>query len=361
MVRDCSRFFPPAPSGVPAHDSDALKRLGWQTFFTRQTAGQDLTAPPPVRVTEVQRSGLRALGAGGEVTLPPMPGVTVGDWLLHDPARPARSTVLERRSLFRRRAAGTGREEQLIAANVDTLFIVSSCNHDFNPARLERYLALAHEAGVEAAIVLTKADASDDPDGYADRARAVAREVPVLALNALEPGDVARLRGWCGLGQTAAFVGSSGVGKSTLVNALMCGDAALTGDIREDDSRGRHTTTARQLHLMPGGGLLLDTPGMRELQLTDAAEGIAGVFADIEELARHCRFRDCGHESEPGCAVLAAVETGALDPARISRWRKLMAEDRFNSATLHERRERDRAFGKMVRNATGNKARRRDG
>ncbi|MWB76413.1 ribosome small subunit-dependent GTPase A [Pseudooceanicola sp. 216_PA32_1] len=361
MVRDYSRFFPPADTGAPAREPDALQRLGWQAFFIRQAGHLDLAATPPLRVSEVQRSGLTALGADGEITLPPMPGVTVGDWLLHDRARPARSVLLDRRSLFRRRAAGTGREEQLIAANVDTLFIVSSCNNDFNPARLERYLALAHEAGVEAAILLTKADASEDPGGYADRAKAVARQVPVLTLNALEPGAAARLQGWCGTGQTVAFVGSSGVGKSTLVNALMGAGAAQTGAIREDDSRGRHTTTARQLHLMPGGGLLLDTPGMRELQLTDAAEGIAGVFADIEALARQCRFRDCGHDSEPGCAVRAAVDRGALEPGRIARWRKLLAEDRFNSAALHERRARDKAFGKMVRNATGNKAKRRDG
>jgi ribosome biogenesis GTPase len=165
------------------------------------------------------------------------------------------------------------------------------------------------------------------------------------------PCRLKALADWCKPGRTVAFLGSSGVGKSTLTNALLGAQAIATKGIREDDAKGRHTTTRRELHATPGGCLVLDTPGMRELQLTDAATGIADVFEDIEALTGRCRFTDCRHETEPGCAVQAAIEDGSLDPARLNRWRKLQAEDAFNSASLAERREKDRAFGKLVRSA----------
>jgi ribosome biogenesis GTPase len=173
----------------------------------------------------------------------------------------------------------------------------------------------------------------------------------VVALDARgeQPSEV--LAEWCKAARTVAFLGSSGVGKSTLTNALLGTQEIATQSIREDDAKGRHTTTARELHVTPGGCLVLDTPGMRELQLTDAAAGIADVFEDIEALAASCRFADCQHETEPGCAILAAIEDDSLDPARLARWRKLQAEDAFNSASLAERREKDRAFGKLVRSA----------
>jgi ribosome biogenesis GTPase len=216
-------------------------------------------------------------------------------------------------------------------------------------ARLERYLALAHEAGVTPVVVLTKADLVDDPESYADKARRLMPGLLVECLDALDPAAVsAALTPWCGLGQTVALVGSSGVGKSTLVNTL-AGAGLETRGIREDDARGRHTTTGRSLHRLAGGGWLIDTPGMRELQLTDAADGIAEVFDDIATLARSCRFSDCRHDTEPECAVRAAIESGTLDAARFERYRKLASEDRRNSEALHERRARDRAFGKMAR------------
>lgn len=355
MVRDYSAFLPGA---APARrEPTALERLGWSPAFARQIDADALTATPPVRVVAVHRSGLQVAGDGIDETIPPGPDATVGDWLLYDRARPRSSRVLERKSLIKRRAPGTGREVQLIAANIDTLFVVTSCNQDFNVARLERYVALAFEAGIDPVIVLTKADLADDTAPYVEEARKVSDRVPVVPLDARGGEPAEALADWCKPGRTVAFLGSSGVGKSTLTNALLGTQEIATQGIREDDARGRHTTTRRELHATPGGCLVLDTPGMRELQLTDAATGIADVFEDIEALAAQCRFKDCQHETEPGCAVRSAIEDGSLDPARLARWRKLQAEDAFNSATLAERREKDRAFGKLVRSAVKAKSR----
>lgn len=349
MARDYSRFLPSSLGGHKLHTPTGLDRLGWTTFFAQQVSVDDLAETPPVRVTSVERSGLNVEGDGITATLPPRDDATVGDWLLHDTTRPGASRLLVRKSLFRRRAAGTGRDVQLIAANVDTVFVVTSCNRDFNVARLERYVALAFEAGVEPVIVATKADLTDDPEGFAVAASVVSATVPVVVLDALGPEPKEKLAPWCKAGRTVAFLGSSGVGKSTLVNALSGRTTAATGGIREDDDRGRHTTTGRHLYVLPEGYAVLDTPGMRELQLTDAAEGIAEVFADLADLATRCRFSDCRHEDEPGCAVQAAIASGDVDEARLKRWQKLQREEAFNSASLAERRERERSFGRMVR------------
>ena len=349
MVRDYSRFLPALSGGSTTHAPTGLERLGWQTFFAQQVSVDDVAQMPPARVTSVERSGLRIEGDGFQAVLPPRLDATVGDWLLHDAARPGASRLLTRKSLFRRKAAGTGRDVQLIAANVDTVFIVTSCNRDFNLARLERYVALAFEAGVEPVIVATKADLADDPAGFATAAGAVSAVVPVIVLDALGPEPKERLAPWCRTGRTVAFLGSSGVGKSTLVNALSGRTAAATGGIRADDDRGRHTTTGRHLYLLPEGYAVLDTPGMRELQLADVSEGIAELFADLTELAARCRFSDCRHEEEPGCAVRDAIDRGEIDAARLKRWQKLQREEAFNSASLAERRGRERAFGRMVR------------
>ncbi|WP_367646393.1 ribosome small subunit-dependent GTPase A [Ruegeria arenilitoris] len=266
-----------------------------------------------------------------------------------DSTRPRSSRVLERTSLIKRRAPGTDRQEQLIAANIDTAFIVTSCNQDFKVARLERYAALALEARMTPVIVVTKTDLVTDPQNYIDAARAVSDMIDVVAFDARGDAPRTKLLPWCKPGKTVAFLGSSGVGKSTLANALLESQSIETQTIREDDAKGRHTTTRRELHAMPNGCLVLDSPGMRELQLTDAAEGINDLFADIQELAAQCRFKNCQHDSEPECAVLKAIDEGVLDSDRLRRWRKLMAEDAFNSASLAERRSRDKAFGKMVR------------
>lgn len=335
-----------------------LADLGWTPSFAAQFSPSDSPDHLAVRVVAVHRDRIAVLGETVDATIPSrLPDAThptVGDWLIvaRDTLRPVR--ILGRTSLFQRRAAGTGREVQLIAANVDTLFVVSSCNRDFNPARIERYLVLAREAGVLPVVVLTKADLADDAGDYARTARRLLPGLIVETLDARDAGAAAGLGVWCGPGQTVALLGSSGVGKSTLVNTL-AGSSAATGAIRADDDRGRHTTTARALHRLAHGGWLLDTPGMRELQLADARDGLDEVFDDIVALARTCRFSDCTHDAEPGCAIRAAIAAGRLDPQRLARWRKLAAENAFNTASLAERRTRDRAFGKMVRTAMRDK------
>ncbi|MGR3758587.1 ribosome small subunit-dependent GTPase A [Roseobacteraceae bacterium NS-SX3] len=349
MTRDYSQFFPPSPLDRRSSRATALQALGWQPHFAHQISADEMTATPPVRIVAVHRNALHAVGESIDTTLPPRQDVTVGDWLMLDSARPQSSKLLTRSSLIRRRAPGTDRQDQLIAANIDIAFVVTSCNQDFNVARLERYLALAFEARITPVIVLTKTDLAEDPRGYVDAARAISDAVEVIALDARGSAPRTGLAAWCKPGKTVAFLGSSGVGKSTLANALLGSRSIATQSIREDDAKGRHTTTRRELHPAPNGCLILDTPGMRELQLTDAAGGINSLFADLSELAARCRFNDCRHETEPGCAVLQAVEQGEIGQARLDRWRKLMAEDAFNSATLAERRSREKAFGKMVR------------
>ena len=326
-----------------------LAQLGWQPFFAEQVSAEDMVLTPPLRVIEVNRKGLHAVGEGIDLLVPAGPDATVGDWLLLDRAEPALSKVLARKSLFQRRAPGTEWKFQLIAANVDTAFIVSSCNPDFNVARLERYIALAFEAEVTPVIVLTKADLCGDPAPYVSAAAAISPRVLVVLLNALsgEPRD--KLREWCQPGQTVVFLGSSGVGKSSLVNALFGEETESTAPIREDDAKGRHTTTRRQLHFLPGGCAVIDTPGMRELQLMDAEGGVADVFPDLSALVEQCHFRDCKHETEPGCAIRAALAAGALDEPRLARWEKLVAEERFNTESLAAQTSGNKSLRKAIR------------
>lgn len=328
------------------------EKLGWQPDrFANEVLAQDVANFSPVRVTEVHSNGVRVVGDHGvdqRVRLK-HEDATVGDWLLLDHNRPKHSVLLERKSLLKRKAPGKSRKTQLIAANIDTLFIVTSCNQDFNIARLERYVALALEAQVSPVIVVTKADLIDSHSEYIEEAQnAFQDRVPVVAMDARGDEPTEMLQQWCRTGQTVAFVGSSGVGKSTLTNALMGTSIAETKGIREDDDKGRHTTTGRHLHIS-NHCAIIDTPGMREIQLLDAATGVATVFEDLEQLAKACRFNDCRHDGEPGCAICEALDNGTIDQKRFKRWQKLATEDANNSATLAQRKSKDKALGKKIR------------
>ncbi len=351
-------------AAVPAPDP-RLTELGWRPYFSAQLSGEDAAQFVPVRVMAVHRGKIAVAGAGTEWLIPPhiapAPGApaanaeenhpAVGDWLLIAPDTQQIGRILHRASLFKRRAPGHGRKLQLIAANVDTLFIVASCNQDFSVARLERYLVLAREVGVTPIIVLTKVDLAAAPADFAAAAHGLQQGLVVETVNAKDPISVARLAARCAKGETVALLGSSGVGKSTLINTLRGSTNIATQPVRKGDGKGRHTTTVREMHRLEHGGWLLDTPGMRELQLADAAEGLAEVFDDFILAALSCRFSNCGHGGEPGCAVQAGLADGTLDADRLGRWRKLTTEDAANTAGQTGRRRSPRPIGSIAHSA----------
>lgn len=343
--------------------SQVLAALGWKPCFECQlleTEGNLLV----VRVGAHHGSHLICMSQSGEFTLPTLLSescgdVAVGDWLLLEPQSRRGVRRLERESLVARKAAGGRVRKQLIAANLDSLFIVCSCNHDFNLSRLERYLALAAEANVTPVVVLTKSDLHKDPASLGQQASQLKSGLIVETVDARDPTHVQALGHWCSQGQTVALVGSSGVGKSTLAMSLGASQIATQG-IRDDDSKGRHTTTARSIHRLRAGGLLIDTPGMRELQLTDCEDGVAEVFEEIVDLAESCRFRDCTHQGEPDCAVQAAIDRGELASRRLKNYFKLQSEQARNSRTLHEQRHESRKLGKYYKSVQASKRQQRD-
>jgi ribosome biogenesis GTPase / thiamine phosphate phosphatase len=322
-------------------NSALIHSYGWSDTLQRHFQEYAARGLVPARVIMQQR-GLYGLATPlGEVTAQ-LSGRFVrdaeeagdypvaGDWVAAA-ARPQEASatihhLLPRRGCFMRRAVGGGAAAQVVAANVDVALLVASLNGDLNPRRIERYLATAWESGASPAIVLTKADLCPDAAARTAEIEAVALAVPVHVVSVITGEGLARLADSVGQGQTAALLGSSGVGKSSLVNALSGAEVMATKAIREHDARGRHTTTHRQLIRLPGGRLLLDTPGMRELGLWNAEAGVVVTFAEIEALAAQCRFGDCAHATEPGCAIRAALADGSLEEGRWAGYAKLQRE-----------------------------------
>jgi len=342
-----------------------LSDLGFGPYFESQLPSTGDSPPFCARIAAEHRgayevwsqAGTGAARLAGRLRLDlgdaAMPGV--GDWVVlrnepgpHDVAVIER--LLARRTVFTRGAAGGPTRSQVVAANVDRVFVVCGLDGDFNVRRIERYVARVWASGAEPTVVLSKADLCEDLGARIAEVERHCALVPVFATSARRAEGLAALQGCVAPGRTVALVGSSGAGKSTLVNALLGSDQMRTGEVRASDSRGRHVTTHRQLILLPGGGLLLDTPGMRELQLVDEG-GLDSVFGDIAALAVHCQYGDCRHESEPGCAVKAAVESGDLDPARLDHHRKLEREARAFELRqdVHKRRQADRVWGQLHR------------
>ena len=354
-----------------------LAALGWTPRLERAFEPYRSRGLEPARVSLEHTHIYRVLREGGELlarvagrlrhragTRTDYPAV--GDWVAVEPdphGGDARiHAVLPRTSRFSRRAAGDVTEEQIVAANIDTVFLVAGLDGDFNARRLERYLLVATESGADPVIVLNKADLAADPAARVAEVQAGAAGVPVHAVSCHAPETLEPLSQYLQPGRTAALLGSSGVGKSTIVNRLIGHDLLRTRDVRESDSRGRHTSTSRQLVLLPGGGILIDTPGMRELQLWETAEGLAGTFGDVEALAEGCRFRDCRHRGEPGCAVAAAVESGAVEAVRLASFHKLQDEQAFQARQQDargriEEKRRGRAGARALRKRLEDKGR----
>ena len=318
----------------------ALPDLGWTAGHTNDFEPYAADGLVPGRVSEQHRGVSIVLTAAGELRTDVAGRLShdaaagdlpaVGDWVAVA-ARPAEGTgtiqaVLPRRTKFSRKVALAASEEQVIAANIDTVFLVTSLNDDFNLRRLERYLTLAWESGAQPVIILTKTDLCDDVATRVLEVEAIAFGVPVHAISSITGDGLELVRSYLAPGLTVALLGSSGVGKSTLVNTLAGREVLAVQEIRESDGEGRHTTTHRQLVLLPEGGLVLDTPGMRELQLWESTDGLGETFADIEELGLRCRFNDCAHGTEPGCAIQAALEAGTLAADRWESYLKLQRE-----------------------------------
>lgn len=335
----------------------SLVGLGWRACYSNQLTLGDLERGHVARVSSVHRSRIEALGESGPLEVIATADwhadgstpVAVGDWVLVEAGTGRLLRLLERQSIIRRLAAGESGREQAIAANVDTAFVVTSCNRDFNLSRLERYLAVVLESGAVPVIVLTKADLSDEVERYRREAAGVAAGAAVLAVDARDAEVASALADWLGPGQTVVFVGSSGVGKSTLVNTLTGSTGQATRAIREDDARGRHTTTSRHLLPMQGGAWLIDVPGMRELKIGSVQAGLSAAFDDLERLAGSCRFRDCRHGEDVGCALRAAQAAGQLDPRRLENFLKLQREAARAAQPEHEKRALWRRTGRLHR------------
>ena len=357
----------------------SITRWGWNAYFEAFWHGGDWKNAVPARAVAQQRKFWRVAGdfgecwaeASGKLRLAADEGAdwpAVGDWVvaeLHgEDATAVIQEVLPRRSKFVRKSPGKKMKEQVIAANVDSALLVSALDEDFNPRRVERYLAQCRESGAQPVVVLNKADACEDAREKAAEMERIAMGTAVCVVSARTGDGFGELEEFLRPGQTLVLLGSSGVGKSTIVNRLLGEAIQDVQPVRESDSKGRHTTTSRELFILPGGALLLDTPGLREIQLWEAEDGVAQVFADIDALAARCRFGDCRHEGEPGCAVQAALDAGTLDAARFENRRKLMREQEFLRRKVDpEARQEQKEQWKQIHRAARQKylQRERDG
>jgi ribosome biogenesis GTPase / thiamine phosphate phosphatase len=363
-----------------------LRELGWDEQWATRFAEHAAAGLLPARVGIEFNHIYRVLTADGELQAQHAGRVrhraagrhelaAVGDWIGVRKSAGERAgsieVVLPRRSKFSRKVAGELTEEQVVAANIDTVFLVMGLDGDYNPRRLERYLLTSYESGATPVVLLTKADLIDDADARVAEIESLAPGVPVHAITAIVrmgengreiPPDVSIVEKYLGVGRTGALLGSSGAGKSTLINALSGAARLKTAAVRASDSRGRHTTRHRQLIVLPGRGLLIDTPGMRELQLWDVVDSTRETFADVETLAGECHFTDCRHRDEPRCAVKAAVEAGTLDAARFGSYLKLQDEIRAFDAKRDIRRQieekrRAKVIGRAIKQIYKNRDR----
>ena len=344
--------------------TSTLQELGWQAFFADQTKNTELTIG---RIVLQHKYLYRVSNPDGQWLAEPTGKFTfealskksfpaVGDWVLMtvypNEGKALIHHVLTRKSVFMRQAAGLKTEEQIVASNVDYVFLVNSLNQDFNLRRLERYLLLAYESGASPVIILTKQDLCFDLEDKLQQVNAITfGAVPVVAVDNISGCGIEGVRKLIPPGATVALLGSSGVGKSTLLNQLMGVDIQDTGAIRSDDSKGRHTTTHRKLFILPGGGIVIDTPGMRELQVTGNAE-MESTFADIDILITACRFNNCTHGNEPGCQVKRALEDGSLDEGRYESYLKLQREIAYQEK---RQRQQEIIMEKRVQKKKGSK------
>jgi ribosome biogenesis GTPase len=320
-----------------------LTQLGWDTFFQKHFEKLKMPGSVPARVISESKGYYQLFSQYGELTAKISGKMryhartekqypAVGDWViikpLVDEQKGIIQAILPRKSKFSRKVAGERTEEQVVSANIDTVFIVNGLDgsRNLNLRRIERYLTLAWSSGATPVIVLNKVDLCSDVDVCIRNVEAIAPSIPIHPVSAKERLGLGSLGNYLTKGNAVAFIGSSGVGKSALINALLSVERQDTGEVREDDRMGRHTTTKRELILLPGGGMVIDTPGMREIQMWASEEDIQGTFCDIEMLAKECRFSDCSHNVESGCAVRAAIYNGELDPARLESHRKLQKE-----------------------------------
>lgn len=335
-----------------------LAELGWRPVLQQQISLTELEAGYPARVNSVFRNRIQVTSVYGEHSIDlnsvlrsdqPELRPTTGDWIWLEKNTQLPLRLLQRINVLQRTAAGSESSTQIIASNIDIIFIVSSCNQDFNPSRIERYLSMCIASHIPAVIVLTKSDLCENSYEYVDNAQLIHRDTPVIKVNALSTDVNETFKFWLNTGDTIGFIGSSGVGKSTLTNALLGHETQNTNSIREDDGKGRHTTTDRQMFRLKKGAWVMDTPGMRELHLIDDTSGIDTLFSDIDTLQSQCRFSNCRHETDQGCAVQTAIDNGKLDERRWRNYLKLKRESLRVKQARHEQHAKNRDFSKKVR------------